>query len=173
MAELKGDRVISERFSENDPFAITGRIPATEPSDPEGGWVLGWKSERLRNGSALGWRQWEPLEFGDRFTGENGEKLRPYVPDAPRRMRGPDRIDNLVRRADTVLCRKEAKLWEAEQAAAVKKSQDRVAGLAVPEGMEILPGVQTIGSGRRVDPRPNFGTGTAEDKALARKLQGK
>ncbi len=172
MANMKGDRVVSERFEDQDPFTVIGRIPPSEPGDPECGWVLGWKSERLRNGSGLGWGEWEPLEFGDRFTGENGEKLKPYITAPPRRMKGPDRIDNWVRRADTVLCRIEADIFDAKQAASAAKSRARVEGLQVPDGTEVLPGVVTIGGGRKADPRPNFGKGTAEDKALAKKLQG-
>jgi hypothetical protein len=169
MSELfKGDRVVSENFSQQDPFNIVGRIPPSEPGDPECGWVLGWKSERLRNGSGMGWGEWEPLEFGDRFTGDNGEKLKPYIPDAPRRMRGPDRLDNLVRRADVILCRIVADIFDAKQNAGAAKSQARVAGLTIPDGTEVLPGVTTIGSGRKTDTSPTFG-----DKSLAKKLQGK
>lgn len=174
MSELfKGDRVVSENFSQQDPFDIVGRIPPSEPGDPESGWVLGWKSERLRNGSGMGWGEWQPLEFGDRFTGENGEKLKPYVPEAPRRMRGPDRLDNMVRRADVILCVIPADVFDKKQAAGAQKSRARVEGLAIPDGTEVLPGVHAFGGGRKVDTRPNFGTNTDADKALGRKLQGK
>jgi len=162
-------KVTYDPFTVSEPFKIEKRLPPDDEA-PEG-WQLGWKNEHLRNGSGIGWRGWIPMEYGDKWTGESGELLQPYIPDAPRRMVGPDRIDNLVRRADTILCRIRADWFDQRQMASAAESQARVENLRVPEGDVILPGVKTIGGGRQVDNNPTFGRGGALDKALAAKIR--
>jgi len=169
MSEKLTGRVIRDPYSVVKPFRIAGRLPADDES--KSGWVLGWKSERLRNNSGIGWRGWIPLEYGDRFTGENGEKLKDCIPDPPRRMQGPDHIDNLVRRADTILCRIQADYFDDRQAKSAEESRSMVAELTTPENQEILPGVTTIGGGRKADKNPTFGGQTEADKQLSVKFR--
>lgn len=166
---MSKDRILRDPFDQNsNPFHIIKRVPPLDNNDPKCGYVLGWISERYRNGSGQGWKGWVPLEYGDKFTGENGEKLKEYISDPPMRMIGPDKVDNLVRRADLVLCRIVADWFDARQENSARESRERVAALAVPEGEEVLPGVEgvtSIGGGRRPD------KGVFGNKALDAKLR--
>lgn len=159
---MSKDRILKDPYANTqNPFHIIARIPKIDNNDPDNGYVLGWKSERFRNGSGHGWMGWEALEYGDKFTGENGEKLRPYVPDPPRRMVGPDKVDNLVRRADTILCRLPADWFDQRQEASARRSREMVENLTAPEGTELIQGnsgVTSIGGGRQSDKKASFDT---------------
>jgi hypothetical protein len=153
-------KVVHDPYDTQNPFAIIGRLPPDDES--ESGWVLGWKSPRLRQGSAMGWKGWIPVEYGDRFAGPNGELLKPYLPDAPMRMQGPDHVDNYVRRADLILARIQADLFDTRQMKSAMESQQMVADLKQDEGRQVdtVEGVTSLGSGRKKDPRPmTFGDG--------------
>jgi len=114
--------VISDPYTSQSPFRITGEIP---PDDEYShGQVLRWCNETVRN-RARGWRGWIPLEWGDKYTGQHGEKLKEYgIADTPVRMQGPDHTDNLVRRGDVILCRLR-KEWFEQRREAVRAEDKR------------------------------------------------
>ena len=143
-------RVTRDRFARKNPFHIAKRMPADDQSPS--GWQLGWKSPRQRNGSGTGWGQWERLEYGMACVGKNGEKLKDFIPDPP--MMEPGAVDNFVRRADTILCRIPADVFDENQNAAAEESQMRVEELTVDEGVPLARHVTTLGQGRKRDSNP-------------------
>lgn len=152
-------------FAPKAPFHVIGRAPGDEQSPT--GYVYGWKSEKLRNsGVTGGWKGWEALTWDHPAMAD----IHKYIPSAPMRMAGSEHTDNLVRRADLILCRINAEWFDARQESSAEESRRRVADLAVEEGQEILPGVTTFGGGRRVDKNPTFG-GKPMDSELAAKLR--
>jgi len=106
--------VLVDPWTSQDPLAITGYI---EPDAKcKYGQMLAWRNPRLRNKSAnIGWMGWIPLEYGDPYTGENGEFLSKYLKEIPARLEGTAQLDNYVRRGDAVLCRLPVEVWQKRQ----------------------------------------------------------
>ncbi len=154
-------RVKSDPYTLSAPFHIIGRMPGDDESP--NGYVLGWKSETLRNsGVTGGWKGWEIMTWEHPAMAE----IHKYVPSAPMRLRGSEATDNAVRRADLILCRINADWFDDRQESSAEESRRRVQDLAIEEGAEILPGVKTLGGGRKADKNPTFG-----DAKLAAKLR--
>jgi len=154
-------RVTSDPYRHNAPFHVLGRMPGDEASP--NGYVIGWKSESLRNsGVTGGWKGWEIMTWDHPAMAE----MHKYIPSAPMRMKGSEQTDSAVRRTDLILCRINADWFDDRQAASAEESRRRVADLSIEEGVEILPGVKTFGGGRKVDKSPNFG-----DAKLGAKLR--
>lgn len=140
-------------FDNHNAFRIHGEIePCAEYPD---GAVIQWKNPEYR--ARRQWRGWIPFEWGDEYTGKNGELLTKYVPDPPRALQGPDKIDNYVRRGDVVLARLDKKLYKARQEKRVLESQKRM-GLAGSARKTVLSdGVEIIGRGLTDSRRPSGG----------------
>jgi hypothetical protein len=106
--------VLFDPWDSQDPFVIIGNIPPDEKYPK--GQALAWKNPILRNQSAnIGWKGWIPLEYGDPYTGENGEMLTEYLQEAPARLEGTKNLDNMVRRGDSILCRLDMRAWMRRQ----------------------------------------------------------
>lgn len=166
MAKVKPNASVKkDPFAPTAPFQVLGRMPGDEQS-PEG-YVLTWCSEKLRNsGVTGGWKGYEILTWEHPAMAT----IDKYIPSAPKRMEGMEKLDSAVRRADSVLCRIPAAWFDARQEASAALSRARVADLAVEEGQEVMPGVTTIGGGRQPDKNPTFGN-KPMDSELAAKIR--
>lgn len=160
-------RVSKDSFARQNPYRILKRLPGNDEF-PEG-FQLCWLNPALRN-SSMGWQGWQLIQYGDSVAGENGELLAEYLGDIPAREFGPDRVDNYVRRGDSVLGYLPGRWYDERQQASADESRALVEGLAVPEGEKLMKNVTTIGGGMIADDRPDFGKGTAEDKSLGNLL---
>lgn len=137
-----------------DFLAIIGDIAPCEEF-PEGAAVK-WVNPNLRNRSSA-WMGYEPFEYGDAYTGENGELLEQYIVAAPLRMQKPNEIDSYVRRSDLILCRidkrvKDARMFNRE----ARNSLQRTKG-ADPKSRTIQRGVSIVGEGMVDSTRPAKG----------------
>lgn len=139
--------VLSDPYDLQSPFRITKDIP---PDDeyPEGQ-VLRWLGVRWRESRTL--RGWKPLQWGDKYTGKHGEKLREYIGDPPERMQGPDQIDSYIRRGDTFLGRLDKRIWHARRAKPVLEDARRLGGLQEGQTVKLGTGVYLTGDGIKKD----------------------
>jgi hypothetical protein len=145
--------VLYDPYEGQNAFAIRGEI---EPNDEfPYGQVLSWKSPTMRN--ARQWRGWIPLEYGDQYTGKDGELLTNYIAEPPPMLAGPARIDNYVRRGDVVLSRLDKRIWDSRQRMRVLKQQERQ-GLLKDKRIKVLAGgVALTGDGLQESERPAGG----------------
>lgn len=149
----EGVILAEDPFDNHNAFKIHGEI---EPCDeyPNGA-VIQWKNPMYRERRT--WRGWEPFEWGDEYTGQNGELLSKYIPDPPQALRGPDRIDNYVRRGDVVLARLDKNIFLARQEKRFRDSQAR-SGKATSDKRTVLAdGVEIYGPGATDSRRPSGG----------------
>jgi len=141
----------------HDPYAghnaldIIGDIPAN--AEYPAGQALAWKSPRYR--ATRGMRGWIPLKWGDEYTGEEGELLSQYIPEAPPRMLEQEKMDSYIRRGDVILCRIDKALFDFRQ-------EDREAQAAKRRGTHDAithtdrRGVSVVGEGFTSDANPRF-----------------
>ena len=148
-AEILYDPYYSKR-----PYMIIGEIPPDQ-TFPEGQ-VLGWKNEKHRE-QRRGWRGWRPMGYGDQYTGKDGELLKNYIVDPPPRMEGSTKMDNWVRRTDSVLCRLDKRIFDARQTRRETLSRRNVSGAGSSRTQVLKDGVEVVGAGLRTQDRPAGG----------------
>jgi hypothetical protein len=142
-AEVKRDP-----WADKNPFKFKADI---EPDDEyPHGQKLGWKNYKTRQNRRQ-WRGWEIIEYGDKYAGKEGELLSKYMNDPPPRMKGPDRIDNKVRRADLVLCRLDMEIWKLRQQEREDKSNQAAKREGSPATINVGQGIKVVGSGLTTD----------------------
>lgn len=126
------------------------------PPDNESptGWVISWKSPKYRE--RRGWRGWIPLQYGDPFVGKNGENLDDHIFEPPKQLQGPGEIDSYVRRADLILCKIEAGVYDARQLNRERRAAKRRKGLMKQYTTPIRTGVTPTGPGLSEDPNPKY-----------------
>jgi hypothetical protein len=144
--------VLDDPYDVQNPFKIIGDIPPDEEF-PEGQ-VLRWLNPRYRE--VRMWRGWVPLQWGDKYTGENGEKLKALVAEPPHHMQGPDRLDSYVRRGDTILGRLDKRIWDARQSRRVLEDARRRGRLEDSEPVKLRSGVYLTGDGIKRDEDPKY-----------------
>ena len=138
-------------FFAQDPYEVNGMIPPCD-TFPQGQ-MLCWLNPIQRE--RTGYKGWIVMEYGDRYTGENGEKLREYgIPDPPMIMEGSQRLDSKVRRGDVVLGRLDARIHETRMRRNNEKSDVRRETLGAVNENSLRPGVTYIGHGRQLDSAP-------------------
>ena len=146
-------RLHEDPFDNHNAFRIHGEIDPCE--EYPNGAVVQWKNPVYR--ARRQWRGWVPFEWGDEYTGKNGELLTKYIPDPPMALQGPDRVDNYVRRGDVVLARLDKNIFLARQEKRVLESQQRM-GLAGSARKTVLSdGVEIVGPGMSDSRRPSGG----------------
>jgi hypothetical protein len=145
-----------------DFLGIIGEIDACD--EYANGAVVKWINPELRNRSSA-WSGWEPMCYGDAYTGENGELLSQYITAAPMRMQRSGPIDNYVRRSDLILCRLDKSLWiargfnrEARNALQRAKGSD-----SLRHTKPIQHGVSLTGEGMTDSKRPDQGFRIGEE----------
>lgn len=111
--ELGEPRVLRDPFDVQNPHKFIAHPP---------GLRLRWAYPTYRE--HRGWRGWEPVSYDD----EIGKNLGRYLNDPPRRME--HRIDNLVRRGDTILCRIDEEIYLARQQRRTERAQKRASAHA-------------------------------------------
>ena len=148
-AEIERDPYYSK-----NPYMLIGEIPPDQ-AYPEGQ-VLGWKNEKHRE-QRRGWRGWNPMSYGDKYTGKDGSLLSTYVVDPPPRLEGSTKMDNWVRRADTVLCRLDKRIFEARQVRRETTSKRNTVVSGSGKTKVLRDGIELVGSGLRDQARPAGG----------------
>lgn len=144
--------VLEDPFDSQNARKIIGEIPPDEEC-PEGQ-VLRWVSPRYRE--VRGLRGWEPLQWGDQYTGEKGEKLKGIIPEVPRFIQGADHLDSYVRSGDVILARLDKRIWNARQTKRVLEDARRKGQLNVTEPIRLREGVYLTGDGIKTDSEPTF-----------------
>jgi len=126
------------------------------PPSPEFpfGEVLGWKSPKTRNDR--GWDNWIPVEFGDHVAGPDGEGLKKFLNDPPRRMAAS--VDNYVRRMGMVLARKDKELVDQTKKRRVDRSQRKVLTAGSGATQRLGEGVELVGAGAKRSKNPRSRT---------------
>lgn len=150
--------LVRDPYSEHDALSITGEIPPDE-TYPEGQ-VLTWLSPAVRD--RLGWNGWIALEWGDEYTGKDGEKLIEYgIQKPPENYAGGGKIDSLVRMGDVILGRLD-KRWYNQRVAANLEKSNRQRQMNRSQGdlpLEGTHGTLSIGKGLERDPSGAKGAG--------------
>ena len=146
--------VLYDPYYSRNPYQIIGEIPPDK--NYPAGQVLGWKNEKHRE-ERRGWRGWIPMVYGDEYTGEDGKFLPKYIIDPPPRLEGSSKMDNNVRRADSLLCRLDKRIFDARQ----KRREtlgNRNVSTAGSSGTKVLrDGVEVTGAGLQKQARPAGG----------------
>jgi hypothetical protein len=140
--------VLYDPYEVQSPFRIIGDIPP-DNEFPEGQ-ALRWLNPRLRDGGK--WMGWELLQWGDKYTGEQGEKLHGLISDRPARMKGPDRMDSYITRGDSVLGRLDKRIWHSRQVKRELEDARRRGELNSKEPIKLADGVYLTGDGIKKDP---------------------
>jgi hypothetical protein len=163
MAEEPEAEVLYDPYYSRNPYQIIGEIPpdATFPD----GQVLGWKNEKHRE-ERRGWRGWIPLEYGDKYTGKTGELLQKYIIDPPPRLEGSSKMDNNVRRADSILCRLDKKIFDTRQTRRELLSKRNTSSSGSGRTQVLRDGIEVTGSGMRDQKRPAGGYKIGEKQAV-------
>lgn len=141
--------VLYDPYDIQSPFRILGDIPADDEF-PDGQ-ALRWLLPRYREGK---WRGWKPLQWGDKYTGDGGEKLEGLISDSPVRMHGPDQLDSYVRRGDVILGRLDKRIWVSRQARRELEDARRRGQLRSNDKIKLGEGVYLTGEGIREDKDP-------------------
>lgn len=153
-------QLLYDPFDSKNPFKVIGEIPADDQY-PSGA-VIRWCSPEYR--AKRTWRGWIPFEYGDDYTGKDGEHLANYIPDPPPRMDNKN-LDNYVRRGDVVLARLDKRIWESRQAKRLMDSQ-RNQGKAGSRAKTVLgDGVEIVGRGVSRSERPRGGFRPEQESA--------
>lgn len=153
-------QLLYDPYDSKNPFKIIGEI-ASDDDYPNGA-VLRWCSPAYR--AKRTWRGWTPFEYGDKYTGKDGELLSQYIPDPPPRMDN-EGLDNYVRRGDVILSRLDKRIWESRQAKRMMDSQ-RNQGRAGSRAKTVLgDGVEIVGQGLRRSERPRGGFRPEQESA--------
>jgi hypothetical protein len=144
--------VLDDPYDVQNPHKILGPIP---PDDefPEGQ-MLRWLNPRYRDNRMM--RGWVYMQGGDKYTGENGEKLKGLLSEVPQRMQGPDKIDSYVRRGDTILGRLDKRTWDARQTKRVLEDARRRGRLEDDKPIKLREGVYLTGDGIKKDDQPHY-----------------
>jgi len=145
--------LLYDPYDSQRPYKIIGEI-APDNEYPEGQ-VLRWLSPRFRE--VRGMRGWVALQYGDTYTGKNGELLKKYIPDPPARMVGSDKLDSYVRRADLILGRLDKRIWQSRRLKAILESARRRGSLESDKPIKIRDGVWLTGEGLKKDENPKQG----------------
>jgi len=145
--------LLEDPFDNHNAFKVHGEI---EPDDnyPNGA-VIQWKNPEYR--ARRTWRGWVPFEWGDEYTGKNGELLDKYIPDPPKALQGPDRIDNYVRRGDVVLARLDKDVFMARQQKRLVDSRMKMQSSTDGRKTVLAEGVEIFGPGSKDSRRPAGG----------------
>lgn len=146
--------VLYDPYYSKRPYQIIGEIPP-DANYPEGQ-VLGWKNESHRE-QRRGWRGWIPMEYGDQYTGEDGVHLSKYIVDVPPRLEGSAKIDNNVRRADSLLCRLDKRIFVSRQKRRETLAKRNVSQAGTSRTNVLRDGVSVTGDGLRSQARPAGG----------------
>lgn len=134
---------LHDPYENHNAFKVHGDIEPC-PEYPNGAKVA-WKNPEYRK--RRGWRGWDVFEWGDKFTGTNGELLTNYIPDPPEHLLAHKDQDKAVRRGDVVLARLPMELFEARQQKRLKKSREQQ-GVATSNRTTVLQdGVMLTGEG--------------------------
>jgi hypothetical protein len=104
---------VHDPFEDNNPFNITGSIPANEEF-PEGQ-VLRWLAPSYRE--RKGMRGWVYMCWGDPYTGpSDGTKLREYgISDPPAEIAASQKTGTQVVRNGMILGRLDKQIWNARR----------------------------------------------------------
>lgn len=152
--------LLYDPFDSKNPFKVIGEIEPCEEY-PEGA-VVAWKSPAYRERRQ--WRGWTPFQYGDQYTGKNGEKLTAYIPDPPPRVDN-EKLDSYVRRGDVVLARLDKRIWTSRQAKRILES-NRNLGKAGSRAKTVLSdGVEIVGRGVSKSQRPRGGFRPEQESA--------
>lgn len=145
--------LLEDPFDNHNAFKIHGEI---EPCDeyPKGA-VVQWKNPEYR--ARRTWRGWVPFEWGDEYTGKDGEHLHKYIPDPPKALAGPDRVDNHVRRGDVVLARLDKEIFLARQQNRIATSRKKMGQSTDGRTTVLADGVEIFGPGATDSRRPAGG----------------
>lgn len=153
-------QLLYDPYDSKNPFKVIGEIAKCDEY-PDGA-IVAWKSPTYR--ARRQWRGWVPFEYGDEFTGKNGELLTQYIPDPPPRIDN-DGLDNFIRRGDVILARLDKRIWESRQAKRVMESQ-RNMGKAGSRAKTVLgDGVEIVGRGVSKSERPRGGFRPEQESA--------
>jgi len=158
---VAGEIVETTPVLKYDPFDIRQNaleiVGEIEPCDeyPYGAAVK-WINPDLRNRSST-WAGWEPFQYGDPYTGENGELLCTVISGARVRFQKPGEVDSYVRRSDLILCRIDKRIWEARNFnREIKNKIQRTKGANA--GKQVInKGVSIQGEGLVDSKRPDKG----------------
>jgi hypothetical protein len=129
----------------DDPYFAQRAFRITEIIPPDDEYPLGqklsWKNMKHRDRS--GYKGWIPIEWDDKY----GKQVQKWIPDPPAKWQGPDKMDNIVRRGDSILCRLDMKYWNARQLRReLLAARDR-GMLEEGQDVEIRRGVKLTGAG--------------------------
>lgn len=146
-------KILHDPYEAQRPFAIFGDIPPDD--DFPQGQVLRWLNPRLRDSRTM--RGWQYLQWGDKYTGENAEKLEGLVPTPPPRMEQPGHIDSYLRRTDCILGRLDKRIWVSRQLKRELECARRRGYLESTQREMIAKGVSFVGEGLKRDEAPKSG----------------
>jgi hypothetical protein len=142
----------------HDPYDSHNALSILKEIEPNvefpAGQVLAWKSPYYR--ATRGWRGWIPLQWGDEYTGENGEKLVDLIAEIPHRMAEQERQDSYVRRGDVILCRLDKNIFTARQQKRVDKSNSLRGKTGADMDVPNMPNAQIVGDGLTRSERGRF-----------------
>ena len=142
--------LLDDPYDIQSPLEIIGEIPPDD-AHPQGQ-MLGWKNPVYRD--RRGWRGWIPLEWGDQYTGDKGEKLKEYLVDPPEAWVMPDKIDSYVRRGDVLLGRIRKEIFVSRQLKAELECAKRRGALSDAQEQIIGEGIKIVGAGMQKDKQP-------------------
>ena len=157
--ELEKVVLLNDPYQSQNPFKIHGEIEACD--EYPSGAVLRWISPTYRERRT--WRGWVPMQYGDEYTGENGELLNRYIPDPPPIL--ANQPDSYVRRGDVILGRIDKRIWESRQAQRLLESRKRM-GKATSKARTVLgDGIELFGPGATPSRRPRGGFRPEQERA--------
>jgi len=150
---LPSDRTASEATNEEihraevirDPWSGVNalRILAHPP-----GRRLQWINPVARE--RRGMRGWTAVSYDDPI----GREIHLYISDPPSRMIGSSKMDNIVRRGDSILCWIDIGIFNARQQMRTDKANRMKPALASKQQAQLGPNGQTFGDGLQTDERP-------------------
>jgi len=138
--------VLFDPYDIQNPFKIDGTIPP-DNEYPEGQ-VLRWLSPKYRD--RRGKRGWVFMTWDDAYA---TEALK-CVKEPPERMVGPAGLDNNIRRADLVLGRLDARVFESRRMKPVLESMRRRGNYDESTITTLRKGVSIVGEGSKRDENP-------------------
>jgi hypothetical protein len=145
--------LLYDPYDHQNALEIIGEIPPN--AEYPDGQVLGWK--RPLNRASRGWRGWVALQWGDEYTGENGELLKDYVAEPPQRMLDQQDMDSYVRRGDVVLARLDKLIFQSRLRKQELESEARKGLAQYPRMASERKDVTFFGDGFTKSERPSGG----------------
>ncbi len=156
------EEVLYDPFDSQNSLIIIGEIESEGPdSDFPEGQVLGFKNPTWRDQSDIGWKGWIPLQYGDKYTGKDGELLSRYLASPPRKegvaVKGQEYLDGYVRCMDLLLCRLDKRIWKTRSRMRERRALRAKRDAEVRANLTFREGVHMVGSGLLDEARPAGG----------------